>query len=189
MDPLPEYTLFSQADVDNQPGRWRFVLRRTDGATPLVAEDIDPVARGERLELLAVVRGLEALDQPSHVTLLTPSVYVREGIRYGIEQWQQNDWQWESFGKMVPVKNADLWQRVQRALQFHRVDCRTWRLDPAHMPPAAPHFQRQPDHRKTADRTEHENNTPIRPRLRRLIARTWPRIVLAHRELERVACL
>lgn len=87
---------------------------------------------GERLELLCVVRGLEALDQPSRVTLITPSPYVREGIRYGLEQWRENDWQWESFGRMVPVKNQDLWQRVDIALKFHHLECLTWRFDAAH---------------------------------------------------------
>ena len=88
--------------------------------------------RGERLELLCVVRGLEALDHPSRVTLITSSAYVREGIRYGLQQWRENDWQWESFGRMVPVKNRDLWQRVDSALRFHRLECRVWRFDPPH---------------------------------------------------------
>jgi len=94
--------------------------------------DQEPEVQGERLELLTVVRGLEALDQPSRVTLMTSSKYVREGIRYGLSEWQSNGWCWESFGEMVPVKNRDLWQRIDRAMRFHEVDCRTWRLDPPH---------------------------------------------------------
>lgn len=64
----------------DRPGLWRFVLRGDDGSAMLVAEDVEPDIQGERLELLSVVRGLEALEQPSRVTLMTPSVYVREGI-------------------------------------------------------------------------------------------------------------
>lgn len=97
-----------------------------------MADDVDPEARGDRLELLTVVRGLEALEQPSRVTLWTPSVYVREGIRHGLREWRENGWLWEYFGRMVPVKNDDLWKRLDRAMQFHEVDCRTWRIDPAH---------------------------------------------------------
>jgi len=174
---LPQYRLYTEAGVAHQPGRWRFVLYCPDCETPLEAEDVDPVARGERLELLGVVYGLEALDQPARVVLMTPSVYVREGIRYGLPQWRRNDWQWESFDKMVPVKNCDLWQRVERAMRFHEVECRTWRIDPAHAAVPSPHVG------------DARGLSAIRPRLRRLIDRSWPRIVLAGKELDRVACL
>ena len=139
MPASPEYQLYSESTKGDQPGRWRFVLRASDGSDPLVAEDVEPDVQGERLELLSVVRGLEALDQPSRVTLMTPSVYVREGIRYGLEEWRSNDWQWESFGRMVPVKNGDLWQRVDRAMGFHEVECHTRRFDPPHQTVSPPH--------------------------------------------------
>jgi len=103
----------------------------------IVADDVDPDARGDRLELLTVVRGLEALEQPSRVTLWTPSTYVREGIRHGLREWRENGWLWEYFGRMVPVKNDDLWRRLDRAMEFHQVDCRTWRIDAAHNPKVA----------------------------------------------------
>src|SRR4051812_23330141 len=76
-------------------GRWRFVLRTPGGDTSLEAADDEPEATSERLELLAVVRGLEALDEPSHVTLVTGSRYLRRGLEYGLAQWRENDWQWE----------------------------------------------------------------------------------------------
>lgn len=128
----PHYLLFSESAETSEPGRWRFVLRSSQGSERIVADDVDPVARGDRLELLTVVRGLEALEQPSQVTIWTASSYVREGIRYGLNEWRANGWCWEYFGRMVPVKNGDLWKRLDRAMQFHRVDCRTWRIDPAH---------------------------------------------------------
>jgi hypothetical protein len=103
-----------------------------DGSFRLDAEDVEPQTVGERLELLAVVRGLEALDQPSRVTLITTSKYVREGIRHGVMEWRENDWRWERFGQMVPVKNQDLWQRVDRAMRFHKIDCRILRFDSPH---------------------------------------------------------
>ncbi|MBN2024855.1 MAG: hypothetical protein JW809_18900 [Pirellulales bacterium] len=129
---LPHYRLYSECVSGEEPGRWRFVLREADGRQRLVASDVEPGVHGQRLELLSAVRGLEALDRPCRVTLITPSIYVREGIRYGLEDWKTNDWRWESFGRMVPVKNGDLWRRVDQAMQFHRVECVTWRLDPAH---------------------------------------------------------
>ena len=105
------------------------MLQSIDGAEQFEAADAEPEIHGERLELLAVVRGLEALPQPSRVTLVTPSKYVNRGLTYGLQEWRANDWQWEHFGQMVPVKNRDLWQRIDRALRFHDLDCRTWRFD------------------------------------------------------------
>ncbi len=108
---------------------WHFILRSQDGSTRLDVADVEAEASDERLELLAVVRGLEALDQPSEVTLVTSSSSIRRGLRFGLDVWRDNQWQWERFGRMTPIKNADLWQRVDRALRFHQVDCRMIRFD------------------------------------------------------------
>jgi ribonuclease HI len=128
----PRYYLFSDCRTGGEAGRWRFVLRHADGSQRLVAEDIEPGVQGERLELLTIVRGLEALGEPSRVTLMTSCTYVREGVRHGLAEWRSNGWRWECFGQMVPVRDLDLWQRVDRAMRFHEVDCRTYRLDPPH---------------------------------------------------------
>lgn len=134
----PHYLLFSESCRKSSQGNWRFVLQSLDGSEPLEAADSEPEVHGERLELLAVVRGLEALAQPSRVTLVTPSRYVNRGLTYGLAEWRANDWQWEHFGEMVPVKNRDLWQRVDRALEYHRVECRAWRFDLPHLAAQGP---------------------------------------------------
>jgi ribonuclease HI len=129
----PHYLLFSESiQKESARGQWRFVLQSIDGTDQLEATDAEPEVQGDRLELLAVVRGLEALAQPSRVTLVTPSKYVNRGLAFGLKEWRSNDWQWEHFGEMVPVKNCDLWQRVDQALSFHQLECRTWRFDPPH---------------------------------------------------------
>jgi ribonuclease HI len=137
----PHYLLFSAAAWNrSSAGRWRFVLESLDGGTSIEAADEEPGLRKERLELLAVVRGLEALDQPSRVTLVTSSQCVTRGFRSGLDQWRRQRWRWERDGRWTPIKNRDLWQRVDRALQFHQVECRTWRLDPSHgLAPASAH--------------------------------------------------
>lgn len=180
----------TQADV---LGRWRFVLRPDDGTEPLVVEDVEPDVQGERLELLSVVRGLEALDQPSRVVLMTPSVYVREGIRYGLEEWRANGWQWEWFGRMAPVKNADLWQRIDRAMSYHEVDCRTWRFDPPHEHIAPPSTMADDQEVKTNDRAAPAKKSGFaarfRPQLRRLWTWSGRRVAESLRELGRAACV
>lgn len=129
--PRPHFLLFSDATrpapthSDGSGGAWRFVLEDLDGTTRLEAEETETETSGDRLDLLAVIRGLEALDQPSRVTLVTSSRYVARGLRYGLDEWRENDWQWESFGQMTPIRNMDLWRRVDRALHYHQVECRT----------------------------------------------------------------
>jgi ribonuclease HI len=136
--PRPHFQLFSHASAsraaahtgsDDSSGEWRFILKREDGQVEAQAADEEPGTPADRLELLAIVRGLEALDQPSRVTLFSASRYVARGLRFGLESWRESDWQWERFGQMQPVKNADLWQRIDQAMRFHQVDVRTPRYD------------------------------------------------------------
>ena len=111
-------------------GRWQFVLERLDGSPDAKGPDRLEVADSEqsihadRLALLSVVRGLEALEQPSRVNLVTTSRYVSRGLKYGLATWREAEYQWERFGVRKPIRNADLWQRVDQALKFHGVTCR-----------------------------------------------------------------
>jgi ribonuclease HI len=119
---VPEYLLLVDT-VGAEPGEWRLVLHVVGGDVELDITDVEPEARGERLELLTVVRGLEALDQPSQVNVVTASRYVRNGIELGLPQWRAKGWKWESFGRLERVKHADLWQRLDRAATIHEVRC------------------------------------------------------------------
>jgi ribonuclease HI len=125
----PHYLLFSEASCSAENRTWRFVLQNVESRRRMVVSDEEEVICGERLELLAVVRGLEALDGPARVTLVTKSRYVSRGLRLGMTEWRANDWQWERFGRIVPVKDCDLWQRVDRALLFHQVECQAWQFE------------------------------------------------------------
>ena len=175
----PHFLLYSCSKEDRPHARWRFVLQAVDGTTSFEAEDAEPAVHGPRLELLTVIRGLEALDQPSRVTLVTSSNYVRRGIAYGLDEWRRNGWTWESFGQMVPVKNHDLWQRLDRALSIHRLEHGTHRFDSAHPSPARHHLANPLDNdaRECCERAD----SRTRPRRRR----GWLR--LGHRLRERAS--
>ena len=81
----PHFLLISGAESGRySSGRWRFLLESVDGRSVLEASDEEQGVAGERLELLAVVRGLEALEQPSRVTLVTSSRHVSRGFRFGL---------------------------------------------------------------------------------------------------------
>ena len=145
----PHYLLFSEshrprttaegyAHHGHTPGRWRFVLETVDGDIRLEASDEEFESEEGRLALLAVVRGLEALEQPSRVTVVTPSRYVSRGFLFGLEEWRENGWRWERFGEMTPIKNRDLWQRIDQAMQYHQVECRVWRFDMPDAPEPTP---------------------------------------------------
>jgi ribonuclease HI len=139
-DSSPHYLLMCEASRAEGVGRWRFALRPVDGSTGLEVADVEPDIWGERLDLLTVVRALESLDQPSKVTLIGCTRYVEQGILYGVPDWRENGWRWEYFGQMVPVRDADLWQRMDRLLQFHQVDCGQRRIDAGHTLLAGPHW-------------------------------------------------
>jgi hypothetical protein len=125
--PGPHYLLFTDAISRTcRSQEWRFVLQPTGAGEKIVAADGEADADGMRLALLAVVRGLEALDAPSRVTLLVANRFVRRGIRRDLAQWRERGWRWERFGQLVPIRDLDLWQRVDRALAIHEVECFAW---------------------------------------------------------------
>lgn len=132
---IPNFLLTCEAGRPDNPCHWRFSLRTPDGRTVFAAEDEEPGVVGDRLELLTVVRGLESLDEPACVTLVNPSACVRQGMLYGLPEWRESEWRWECFGQMVPVKNTDLWQRLDHILEFHHVRCVQRRFDSPHSVP------------------------------------------------------
>jgi ribonuclease HI len=136
----PHYLLMTETGRTDKLGQWRFVLRPVDGSADIVATDVEADVWGERLDLLTVVRALESLDQPSEVTLIGCTRYVEQGIQFGLHEWKVSGWQWEYFGEMTPVRDSDLWQRMDRALQFHRVECGRRRLHAGHPRLQGPHW-------------------------------------------------
>ena len=142
-DAFTRATIALDSDTPVVECRWRFVVEAVDGSQRFEAADTELDVLGNRLELLPVVWGLESLDAPSKVTLITPSRYVTRGLNYNLPGWRETKWCWENFGVMEPITNHDLWRRVDHALQYHTVECRTWRLDaPEENAVPKPHFRR-----------------------------------------------
>jgi ribonuclease HI len=113
---------------------------------------------------LAIVRGLEALDEPARVTVVSAGRSISRGLRYGVAQWRENDWQWERYGQLAPVKNSDLWQRIDRAMAIHQVDCRDADPAPDDLEHGSPHAPRE----ASISRSEMPTVPIIRHRGRRL---------------------
>ncbi|MCC9602086.1 ribonuclease HI [Stieleria sp. JC731] len=101
-------------------GHWRFALEDNSGQLILDADDND-FGDLNRLTLLAAVRGLEAIDGPSTVTLLSTNRYLIRSLSKSLPRWRQNNFVWDHFGRRVAVQHADLWRRIDRALDIHTV--------------------------------------------------------------------
>ncbi len=99
------------------PGGWGVLLRA--GKTEKELSGGEPMTTNNRMELMAAIRGLEALKRPAHVKLSTDSRYVMDGLTKWIKSWQRNGWK---TADRKPVKNADLWQQLLAASAPHRID-------------------------------------------------------------------
>jgi ribonuclease HI len=100
------------------PGGWGAVLRY-DGHEKEIYGGESAATTNNRMELMAAIQALESLTRPVTVRLHTDSTYVRNGITSWLASWKRNGWQ--TSGKQ-PVKNADLWLRLELAVQRHQVD-------------------------------------------------------------------
>jgi ribonuclease HI len=103
------------------PGGWGAILIAREGATILRERELsggEPLTTNNRMELMAAIAALEALDRPSAITVVTDSAYVKDGITTWIHGWKRNGWQ-----RKGGLKNADLWQRLDAATARHTI---TW---------------------------------------------------------------
>jgi ribonuclease HI len=127
---LPVVHLFTDGACSGNPGPggWAFILRHPQSGKEMQQAGGEQMTTNNRMELLAVIRGLEALKKTSHVELFTDSEYVRQGLMQWMAKWKANGWKRkvDSRGKLGEVKNLELWQRLdeliaQHELKFHRV--------------------------------------------------------------------
>jgi len=98
------------------PGGWGAVLRWNDRERELKGGEA--ATTNNRMELMAAIRALEALKRPANVRIHTDSVYLKDGITKWIVRWKANGWR---TADKKPVKNVDLWQRLDNALTGHSI--------------------------------------------------------------------
>jgi len=103
------------------PGGWGFILRHLATGKEREASGGESESTNNRMELTAVVRGLEALQRPCIVELFTDSVYVGKGMSEWMPKWKANGWKRREGGKLKPVKNEDLWRLLDEQIGRHRV--------------------------------------------------------------------
>jgi ribonuclease HI len=120
---IPEVQLFADGACSGNPGPggWAFILRHVKSGKEREASGGERESTNNRMELTAVIRGLETLTRPAAVELVTDSIYVGKGLTEWLPKWKANGWRRRENGRWAEVKNEDLWRRLDELLARHRL--------------------------------------------------------------------
>jgi ribonuclease HI len=122
---MPELFAYTDGACSGNPGPggWGALLQAKTGETVVKERELsggEADTTNNRMELLAAISALEALDRPSQITVVTDSAYVKNGVTGWLHGWKRNGWRTST---KKPVKNEDLWRRLDEAAARHEV---TW---------------------------------------------------------------
>lgn len=122
---MPELLAYTDGACSGNPGPggWGVLLQAKDGERIIKERELsggEADTTNNRMELLAAIHALEALERPSKLTVITDSAYVKGGITAWLFGWKKNGWKTST---KKPVKNEDLWRRLDAAQARHTV---TW---------------------------------------------------------------
>ena len=114
----PEVEIYTDGACSGNPGPggWGAILRYREAEREI--SGFEPLTTNNRMELTAAIVALEALKRPCGVALYTDSLYLRDGITRWLTNWKARGWQ---TADKKPVKNLDLWQRLDAAAAPHRI--------------------------------------------------------------------
>ncbi|TYB90316.1 ribonuclease HI [Oceaniovalibus sp. ACAM 378] len=120
---MPHITAYTDGACSGNPGPggWGALLIARDGGSVLKQRELSGGERdttNNRMELLGAINALESLSRPSEITVITDSAYVKNGVTTWIHGWKRNGWR---TSQKKPVKNEDLWRRLDEAQQRHQV--------------------------------------------------------------------
>ncbi|MCO4825337.1 ribonuclease HI [Amylibacter sp.] len=128
---MPELFAYTDGACSGNPGPggWGALLIAREGETTLKTRELcggEPDTTNNRMELFAAINALNALEKPSTITVITDSVYVKDGITKWIFGWKSRGWKTAA---KKPVKNEELWKDLDAATQRHTV---TWKWIKGH---------------------------------------------------------
>ena len=120
---MPQITAFTDGACSGNPGPggWGAILVAREGDAVLRERELsggEAMTTNNRMELLAAIAALEALERPAEVTMVTDSAYVKGGITEWMAGWKRRGWRTAGGDA---VKNVDLWRRLEAAAAPHRV--------------------------------------------------------------------
>ncbi len=99
------------------PGGWAALLRQ--GATEKMLSGGDPATTNNRMEVMAAIEALRAIQRPSRIRLTTDSEYLRQGVTSWVKRWKSNGWRTAA---KQPVKNQDLWVLLDSLVGSHEIE-------------------------------------------------------------------
>jgi ribonuclease HI len=119
MSDAPEVEIYTDGACSGNPGPggWGALLRY--GAVEKELSGGEGLTTNNRMELMGAISGLEALKKPARVRLYTDSIYVKDGITKWLKGWKAKGW---LTADKKPVKNKELWQRLEAATHIHKID-------------------------------------------------------------------
>ena len=128
---MPELFAYTDGACSGNPGPggWGVLMIAREGGAVVKERELnggEPQTTNNRMELMAAISALEALSRPVEITIVTDSAYVKNGVTEWIHGWKRNGWRTAS---KDPVKNAELWQRLEAAQSRHKV---AWRWIKGH---------------------------------------------------------
>ncbi len=122
-DKPAEVQLFTDGACSGNPGPggWAFILRHPRTGKELERSGAERPTTNNRMELMAVIQGLEALKRPTAVEVVSDSTYVLKGLSEWLPKWKANGWRRRERDRWAEVKNEDLWRRLDQLAAKHRV--------------------------------------------------------------------
>ena len=116
-----EVQLFTDGGCSGNPGPggWAFILRHPASGKELERAGAERDTTNNRMELTAVIRGLETLKRATSVELISDSTYVGKGLTEWMSKWKANGWRRREGKRWAEVKNEDLWRRLDELLGKH----------------------------------------------------------------------
>ncbi len=123
---MPRHSLIAYTDGacsgNPGPGGWGVLLQALSDGKVVKERELsegEELTTNNKMELMAAIAALEILDRSSEITIFTDSKYVKNGIQTWLSSWKKNNWKTSS---KKPVKNDDLWKRLDALCQQHEVD-------------------------------------------------------------------
>lgn len=128
---MPELFAYTDGACSGNPGPggWGVLMIAREGGAVVKERELsggEPATTNNRMELMAAIAALEALNREVAITIVTDSAYVKNGVTEWIHSWKRNGWRTAA---KAPVKNAELWQRLDAAQARHKV---TWKWIKGH---------------------------------------------------------
>ena len=120
---LPFVQLFTDGACSGNPGPggWAYILRHPASGKVVEASGGESDSTNNRMELQAVISGLEALKRRTEVEIITDSQYVAKGCQEWLPGWKKNNWRRREGKQLKPLKNEEHWRKLDELLAKHQV--------------------------------------------------------------------